>query len=75
MRYRASVQAKAHKLNLTGYVRNLNNGDVFIETEGSRDSISTLIDWCYIGSPLSKVTEVISEEADMKNFQTFEVIK
>lgn len=73
--YRATVQAKAHEFNLTGFVRNLNNGNVYIEAEGEQDNLSRFIDWCYIGSPLSKVTEVASVEADLQNFRTFEVRK
>jgi acylphosphatase len=73
--YRATVQAKAHEFNLTGFVRNLNNGNVYIEAEGDQDDLSKFIDWCYTGSPRSKVTEISSVEADLKNFQTFEVRK
>jgi acylphosphatase len=73
--YRATVQAKAHEFNLTGFVRNLNNGSVYIEAEGDHENLSKFIDWCYIGSPLSKVTEVNSVEADLQNFRTFEVRK
>lgn len=75
VRYRASAQAKAHELDLTGYVKNLNSGDVLIEAEGHPDKLSAFIDWCYIGSPLAKVYEVNSEEGEMRNFQTFEVRK
>jgi acylphosphatase len=73
--YRATVQAKAHEFNLTGFVRNLNNGNVYIEAEGEQENLSKFIDWCYIGSPRSKVTEVNSVEAEVKNFRTFEVRK
>lgn len=75
VRYRASAQAKAHEFDLTGYVKNLNNGDVFIEAEGRLDKVNLFIDWCYIGSRLAKVIEVNSEEAEMKDFKTFEVRK
>jgi acylphosphatase len=73
--YRATVQAKAHEFNLTGFVRNLNNGNVYIEAEGEQENLSKFIDWCYIGSPRSKVTEVSSAEAEVQNFRTFEVRK
>jgi len=63
------------KCNLTGYVRNLHTGDVFIEVEGEEDDINKLIDWCYVGSPLSEVKEVNAVESDVKNFETFEVKK
>lgn len=73
--YRFCTHAQALKCNLTGYVKNLHNGDVYIEAEGKEEDINKLIDWCYTGSPLSKVTEVIAEEGDVRNFETFEVKK
>lgn len=73
--YRFCTHAQALKGNLTGYVKNLHNGDVYIEAEGKEEDINKLIDWCYVGSPLSKVTEVIAEENEVKNFETFEVKK
>lgn len=73
--YRFCTHAQALKCNLTGYVKNLHTGDVLIEAEGKEDDINKLIDWCYVGSPLSKVIEVIAEEGDVKNFETFEVKK
>lgn len=71
--YRVWAQSKAMSLGLTGYVRNLHNGDVYIEAEGDDDKVNQFIDWCYVGSPLSKVTEVISEEQPLKNMETFEL--
>lgn len=73
--YRFCTHAQALKCNLTGYVKNLYNGDVFIEAEGKEDDINKLIEWCYVGSPLSNVKEVFAEESDVKNFETFEVKK
>jgi acylphosphatase len=73
--YRFCTHAQALKCNLTGYVKNLHSGDVLIEAEGLEDDINKLIDWCYVGSPLSKVTEIIAEEGDMRYFETFEVKK
>ncbi len=73
--YRANAQVKANELKLSGYVRNLHNGDVLIEAEGHPENLSRFIDWCYLGSPRSKVSEVISEEGDLRGFKTFEVKK
>ena len=71
--YRVWAQAKAISLGLTGYVKNLHNGDVYIEAEGKDENVQQFIDWCYVGSPLSKVIEVISEEQALKNSETFEL--
>ncbi len=73
--YRFCTHAQAMKYNLTGYVKNLHNGDVYIEAEGEEEDINKLIDWCYVGSPLSQVKEVNAEENALKNFETFEVKK
>jgi len=73
--YRFCTQAEAMKHNLTGYVRNLHNGDVLIEAEGEEENINKLIDWCYVGSPLSEVKEVNAVEGEVKHFETFEIIK
>lgn len=71
--YRVWAQTKAASLGLNGFVKNLHNGDVYIEAEGTDEKVNELIDWCFVGSPLSKVTEVISEECPLKNFETFEL--
>lgn len=71
--YRVWAQATAQKLGLTGLVRNLHNGDVYIEVEGSDDNINQFIDLCYVGSPLSKVIEVNAEEQPVKDMETFEL--
>jgi acylphosphatase len=46
-----------------------------VEAEGEQENLSKFIDWCYIGSPLAKVTEVNSEKGEFKNFKTFEIRK
>ncbi len=73
--YRLATLRKAHKLSLTGYVKNLHNGDVFIEAEGKEENIDKLIEWCYSGPPLAEVTEVNAEEKEMQNFRNFEIKK
>ena len=73
--YRFCTHAQAMKCHLTGFVRNLHNGDVYIEVEGEEENINKLIDWCYVGSPLSQVKEVIAEEGELKHYETFEMKK
>ena len=71
--YRFCTHIEALKLGLTGFVKNLHSGHVYIEAEGNDEQINKLIDWCYIGSPLSKVTEVMIEESEVKDFRNFEI--
>ncbi len=73
--YRFNAQAVAHKLNLTGYVKNQFDGSVLAHAEGKEEDINKFIDWCYLGSRLAKVTEVAAEETEVVGFQTFEIRK
>ena len=73
--YRFATLAKAIKLGLTGYVKNLPNGDVYIEAEGNEEKINKLIEWCYVGPPRAEVTEVFAEESEVKEYRNFEIKK
>ena len=71
--YRFSIHSKALKLGLTGLVKNLHDGSVYIEAEGDEEKVNKLIEWCYVGPPRSKVTEVFAEESELKNYRNFEI--
>ncbi|GAB4334134.1 MAG: acylphosphatase [Flammeovirgaceae bacterium] len=71
--YRASTEEKAKSLGLTGFVRNMPNGEVYIEAEGTEDQLNAFVKWCKSGPPLAKVESVKVEEGMMVNFQKFEV--
>ena len=49
---------KANDLGLKGMVRNLPNGDVEIIAEGREEVLKEFVEWCYKGSPASKVSSV-----------------
>lgn len=71
--YRSNAQAQAHKLNLTGYVRNLPRSGVYAEVEGAEENINKFIEWCNAGPKLAVVTEVRAEESEVMGYQTFEI--
>lgn len=71
--YRANAQAIAHKLDLTGFVKNLPKTGVYVEVEGNEDNIHKFIEWCYTGPQRAKVTEVKAEEAEPVGYHTFEI--
>lgn len=73
--YRKSTLNQANLLQLTGFVRNLPNGNVYIEAEGNKDKLAALIKWCHKGPEFAKVTTVTYTEADLKPFTTFEILK
>jgi len=71
--YRASTKEKAESLNLTGWVKNDNNGDVSILAEGNEVNIQSLIKWCQQGPPLSRVDNVVVKEVQDLGYSKFEV--
>ncbi|HIJ59350.1 MAG TPA: acylphosphatase [Nitrospirae bacterium] len=56
--YRAFTQEVANSLGLKGWVRNLRDGKVEALFEGEKEKILEVINKCYIGSPMSKVTNI-----------------
>jgi acylphosphatase len=56
--FRAATQQQAHHLELTGWVRNCDDGTVELLAEGERTGVQRLVDWCYQGPPGARVTQV-----------------
>lgn len=72
--FRAYTQKQAAKLNLSGYVRNLDAGHVEIVASGEADALQQLISWCHKGPMLAKVAEVIvSQHHDDEGLIDFEI--
>ncbi len=73
--YRATTKAVADQLGIKGFVKNKEDGSVYIEAEGDDFSIESFLEWCNDGPQNAVVEKVHSEEADLKNFRNFEVVK
>ena len=71
--FRASTREMAQALKLKGYVKNLANGDVLIEVQGSEEKIRQMIEWCHDGPMMAKVREVFDEEISITSFGGFEI--
>lgn len=56
--FRASTLRQARTLNLTGYVKNLQTGEVEIVAEGEERDIIALLEWSKKGPPGSVVSKV-----------------
>ncbi|MCK5183553.1 MAG: acylphosphatase [Candidatus Heimdallarchaeota archaeon] len=74
--FRVYTRRKASSLGLTGYVRNLSNGDVEVVAEGKRNQLLQLVKWLRkSGSPASNVTDVIIEWSEkLTNYTSFRVV-
>jgi acylphosphatase len=53
--YRDTCRETASRLGITGWVRNLPDGRVEIEAEGSRDAVDRLLAWARQGPPRGRV--------------------
>ena len=63
--FRMFTQGEAKKLGLTGWVKNLNNGDVTMEVQGAPEVIDELITRLKKGNKFSKVTDIEIKDLDV----------
>ena len=59
--FRARTKEKAEQFGICGFVKNLINGDVYIEAEGAAEPIAEFLKWCKVGPALAHVEEIIKE--------------
>ncbi len=72
--YRYFIARSASELDLTGYVRNLFNGDVEIYAEGKKQYLDALVSKAKTGPPHSIVDKASIQWLDFKNkYNNFEI--
>ncbi len=72
--YRSYAQDEARKLGLKGWVRNNRDGRVELVCEGEEEAVRSMIDWCWKGSPSSRVVDVeVTWEEFRGEFEDFRV--
>jgi len=67
--YRATCVRKARDLGVTGFARNLTDGRVEVLACGEEAAVDALLAWLWEGSPASKVSGVVTEQADLAEDQ------
>ena len=71
--FRYSAQQVANQLGLTGFVKNLPNGNVEIEVSGTIEQLDKLEQWCFKGPTLAKITNVFITKIPYIKFQNFSI--
>lgn len=72
--YRAFAKREAEKLNLKGYAKNLDNGDVEIEVQGNEKDIQEFIKLCKKGPVGSTITAIIIKKVEnRKEYSSFSI--
>ncbi len=70
-RYNAQIIANEH--NITGYVKNMRNGTVFIEAEGEESDLEKFISWCRKGPTWSYVENTDIEYIPLNGYSDFKI--
>ena len=71
--YRIWSQSVALDLGVTGYVKNLQNGDVEVVACGSSEALALLQSRLFIGPRYAKVKNVETEARSVEAFELFEI--
>lgn len=72
--YRAGTRQMAHRLDICGWVKNLENGDVEIMAEGRQENLEELLKWLHKGTSYSKVDNVNYQFLrENKHFKSFDI--
>jgi acylphosphatase len=71
--FRWSAFRQATDLGLNGYVRNMSDGSVYIEAEGSSEQLEPFIEWCRQGPGFGYVEEVEIEKCPAVNHTGFRI--
>jgi acylphosphatase len=71
--FRWSAMREAKILGITGFVRNLPDGSVFIEAEGASENLKAFIEWCRKGPDSGLVESVEAEPSSIVNYREFRI--
>lgn len=74
--FRANCQKKAVELGVSGWVRNLPDGQVEMVGEGAKVDLEELIDWCRTSQPFAIVTSLDQEWSEgAGEYMDFKIIR
>lgn len=71
--FRWSAATEARNLGIKGFVKNLSDGSVYIEAEGSIKNLNTFVEWCKKGPRFSIVESVNKETFPPVNYTDFRI--
>lgn len=72
--FRYIAQRKAISLNLTGYVKNLESGDVEVQIEGDQEAINAFIAYMLNQNNFIKVYDYSLKKIELKKDKSFLII-
>ena len=69
--FRYYTTKKALEFGITGFVRNLPDGSVYIEADGDKESMEAFISWCKIGPSWARVSKIKRQDTPPTGFGIF----
>ena len=72
--FRNFIKENADSLELKGFVRNLNSGDVEVLVEGEIDQVDKMHEICKQGPKNAIVKNVLMEETPFQDFKEFKIL-
>lgn len=71
--FRKHARQHAEQLHITGYVKNLENGNVELVICGNPDDLKKMVTWCHHGPAGAVVESVQVNESGVQKFSAFEI--
>lgn len=72
--FRAFIKENAEKLNIKGFVRNLESGKVEVFIEGGTDDVKKMAEICKKGPKHAQIRNVEIKEEKFQGFKDFKVL-
>ncbi len=69
--FRYSMKQEADNLNITGWVKNMPNGQVEAVIQGEEKAVNKLLEWCQNGPSAAIVDDVQVANIEEKEFTSF----
>lgn len=71
--FRWSAANEAIARDIKGYVKNMSDGSVYIEAEGSKKQLDSYIEWCRRGPGFAFVKNVKADPFPPENYTDFRI--
>ena len=71
--FRWSASSEARNRGIKGFVKNLSNGSVYIEAEGTREQLNAYVEWCNKGPGFGLVESVNIDASPPVNYTDFRI--
>jgi acylphosphatase len=71
--FRYAARKTACQYGITGLVRNLPDGSVYIEAEGSEVPMKEFIAWCHKGPFRAEIRSVLVKDGPLRKFRDFSI--